>query len=575
MQRLSASERRGKWENDDTNFCQQIVDLYEEDRLEAVVADGGPPDPKLSAESLLKESNPVRKTVLYTVAFFQKITTLEFCRIVETLLAGRSISVVSPAPGTKNGDADVQTPTEVSLVRIWEEERDKIFTEWLRETSPTKESVRVVGLSSAVPREPLRRLFEKQHRFYVLDQFKALQERGIFFYPSIRLAENTTQLAIEMATLYSDEFNEDWMVGLIKRLRQHFQSDSSNAPDGGDAMFRFLRPGEWNRALARLSDIFRRMLGSPQLEGVVQKSLEHLIKGGYHEDNLLIVKQLQFTPEFDALHWFKQLLHRADNRTRQLSYYYLYSYLKRMGSGVYEGLKKIESWLPTAERDPGSFSPFNNYVLRLLIQYGVETVARFNGRHYGEWPSRYPLLAIRDSESAIECTSLLARWLLHPGIEASLAGLRIGGTQMTLIGALLAEWTFILLGPRDSPPVEISVPPGENGTQAAGAAADVTQNEFSAAMLCDLLIQQFASRTDLTQRLALLTYWNRLNHDLLIFFGGLPYKSELRKEIRWKRDLVGQLITQFKKAATANRKNVRPALLIGDDSTLPKPSSAM
>lgn len=577
---INSQRAQGVWEKDEINFCQQIISFYHSEELLTVVQKGGPEDPEKSAELLLKESSAVEKTVLYAAAFFQKITPLEFCRVVEALLTGRTISVASPTNGAKRSDALVQTQTELPLSQIWKEEKDNIFTNWLREIYLEKDSVRVVGLSNPALREPLRKLFDKRHRFYLIDQFKALQERGIFFYPSTRLAENTTQLAVEMAAFYPDEFNEGWIVGLIIRLRQHFESDLSDAHGGEDDMFQFLRhsqPGAaLNLALGRVSDVFRRMLvESAQLKGMVQSCLEHLIKNGYHEVTLLLTKQLQFTPEFDALYWFRQLLHRADNRTRRLTYYYLYSYLKRMGSGGYEEWKKIETWLPSTERDPGSYSPSDYYVLQLLIQYCVETVARFNAKHYGEWPSRYPLLAIKDSETAVERISLLVRWLLHPGIEATLVGLRMGGTQMTLIGALLAEWTFILRGPRDASPVDASVPPGGNGSQPAGVTEDVPHNEFSAAMLCDLLIQQFASRTDLTQRLELLAYWNRLNHDLLKFLGSLSYASELRIELSWKRNLVGQLITQFKRAATSSKKSARPTRItdIGDSTSL-KPSNA-
>lgn len=569
---------QGVWEKEETNFCQQIIGYYYSEKLLEIVQKGGPDDPEKSAESLLKGSSPVEKTVLYTAAFFQEITPLEFCRVVEVLLTGRTIIVTSPAHSANGSEGLAQAQTELPLSQIWKEEKDTIFTEWLREIYIAKDSIRVVGLSNPALREPLRRLFDKRHRFYVIDQFKALQERGIFFYPSIRLAENTTQIAVEMAGFYPDEFNEGWIVGLITRLRQYFASDQSGAPESEDAMFQFLRnsqPGAaLNLALERVSDVFRRMLKLPQLKGMVQSCLEHLIKNSYHEITLLLTRQLQFTQEFDALYWFKQLLHRADKITRPLTYYYLYSYLKRMGSGVYEGLKKIEAWLPPKERELSSYSQFDYYVLQLLIQYCVETVARFNAKHYGEWPSHYPLFAIKDNETAIERVSLLVRWLLHPGIEATLIRLRMGGSQMTLIGALLAEWTFILRAPRDPSPVDTSAPPERSEAQASGTTEDSSRNEFSAAMLCDLLIRQFASRTDQTQRLELLAYWNRLNHDLLKFLGALPYASELRKELSWKRKLVGQLITQFKSAATISRNSPQPARIIIDDPALRKPSSA-
>jgi hypothetical protein len=558
---LRQREHAENWKKDQTDFYQQIIYYHESGELLAVAADGGPKaDPDLSAESLLKASNPVEKIVLYTAAFFYQITPIEFCRVVEALLAKRTLKNTLTTKGANGNDAPGLAQTEIPLNQIWEEEKDDIFTKLLRETSSGKDSVRVVGLSDPALRESLRRLFDRQHRYYLIDQFRALQERGIFFHPSIRLAENTTQIAVEMACLYSDEFNESWIVGLIKRLRQNFESNLSDAPDGEHAMFQFLQPGAWNLALVRVSDVFRRMLELSQLKGMVHGSLEQLIKSGYYEDTLLLIKQLQFTPEFDELYWFKQLLHRADKRTRYLTYYYLYSYLKRMGSGVYEGLKKIEVWLPPTERDPDAYQPFDFFVLRLLIQYCVETVERFNSKHHGDWPSHYPLFAIKDGETATERTSLLARWLLHPGIEVTLAELRMGGTQMTLIGALLAEWAFILLGPKAASSGDKLAPPAGNGVWPVNGPTEGSADvEYSGATLFNLLIRQFASRTDLSQRLELLKFWNMVDHDLLRYLASLPYASELRNQLGWKRNLVRQLITRFKSLAGASKTTPRPA----------------
>jgi len=545
---------RGKWEQDETRFCRQIVDFHESERLEAVVADGGPDDPRLSAESLLKGSNAVEKSALYAAAFFQEVTMPEFCSVVEALLEGRAAAL--PSNGSNGGDARAQPPTP--LGHLWEEERDRIFNDWLRETSVAKESVRVVALSDSALREPLQQLFEKKHRFYLIDQFDALQRRGIFFHPSPRLGDNAIRIAARMAGAYPDKFNESWIVELVGRVRSYFELEPS---EGADAMFQTLsglQPGDaFNRAVTRVADVLRRLLASPQLAGAVQNSLEQLIKRGYHEEALLLVTQLQFAPEFDALYWFKQLLHRADNRTRNLTYYCLYAHLRRMGGGAYEGFKKVEAWLPKVEpqaerlpkartradhfvinagRDHGSYSQFDHFVLRLLIQYCVETVARFNAKHYGEWPTRYPLLAVKDAAEAAERTSLIARWLLHPGIESTLVRLKMGGTRMTLIGALLAEWAFILLGPAEASAARGAPPEGAPDAQ------------HSPAGLFDLLVTQFASRTNQSQRLELLKYWNRLNHDLLKYQVRLPAASGLRSQLDWKRELVGRLIARVKRA---------------------------
>lgn len=367
----------------------------------------------------------------------------------------------------------------------------------------------------------------------------------------MRVAESVIQIAIDMAGVYPDEFSEGWIVGIISRLRQHFEPGVPAAPDGEDAMFRFLRssqPGALNLALARVADIFRRMLELPQLGGMVKSSLEHLIGGGYHEVTLLLIKHLQFTPEFDTLYWFKQLLHRADPATRRFTFYYLYSYLKRRGSGVYEGLKQIKEWLPRTDRDLRTYSQVDYLTLQLLIQYCVETVARFEEKHYGDWPSRYPLFAIKDGETAAEHVELLVEWLLHPGIGATLARLGMGGTQMTLVGALLAEWTFILLGPEAASPTGEPAQSGANDIRPDGDLAQIPEPELSARTLHDLLLGQFASRMNLSQRLELLKYWNELNHDLLKYLGALPRTSELRRQLSWKRESVRRLITHLKNA---------------------------
>jgi hypothetical protein len=551
---IAGQRERGLWEKDELNFCQQVIDYHDDGRLRVVVKAGGPDDPEKTAGELLAGSGPVKKTVLYTAAFFQEITPPEFRRVVEALLDGRAPRLPPSANGAGAGDVATRAQAEIPLSRIWEDEKDELFGELLRDIYVDKDSTTVVGLSNSSLREPLRRLFERKHRFYVIDQFKILQEQGIFFYPSLRMAENTAKIAVEMACRYPDEFSEGWVVGLIERVRQHFTEGD------GDPMFQFLRPqpGALNLVFAQLSEVFRRMLEPPQVkEGMVQNSLEHFIKCGYHQETLLLINHLQFSPEFDELHWFKQLLHRANPDTRRLTYYSLYSYLKRMGSGVYEGLRKVEEWLPKPERDPGTYSPVDYFTLRLLIQYCLESISRFNPANYGAWPSRYPLFATSDSGAAAERASLLTRWLLHPGIQVTLNKLRMGSTQMTLIGALLAEWAFILLGSRGVAHPSKSNGSARNGPGPDDAPAEAGADaEYSAATLFDILVINFTSGTSLPQRLELLKYLNKLNHDLIRYIGASPPMSELKAQLKWKQDLVGKLITRVKGATAANRTPV-------------------
>lgn len=539
---LAKQRASGKWEADDSSFTQQVVNYYHTDRLLEVINNGGPKDPDSSAESMLKTACPVEKTVLYTATFFNEITSPEFCRVVESLLGTRTMLKDAPAMST-NGATTTTAKIEVPLRRVWDDEKDEIFTKLLVETSTATDSPRTVSLSEFNLAEPLRKLFEKRHRFYLIDQFKALQQTGIFFYPSLRLAKNTTQLAVDLAQIYPDEFNEGWIVTMVKRIREYFATRGSDDEQVDDPMFYFLsntQPGAFHVAFARVSEICQRFLDSPQ-KIVVPNSLDYLMKNDYQQEVLWLIKQLKFNPEFDDWYWLKQLLHRADISTKYLTYYYILSYLKQLGTRVYDGLKKLEGWLPPTDRS--NFTDFDTFIFRILIKYCLDTIDRFKDKHYGKWPSRYALFTLTDVETANSRFGLLANCLLHPGVDRTLAGLNIDGTRIDLIGILLAEWSFILLGTPSLPQT-----PARNGKE------DQRQGEVencTASQMLDLLLKQFLGRLDSRQRLELLKYWTQLDSALFQFGHSHSIASEQRDEMKWKRALVQRLIRELKLASPA------------------------
>ena len=540
---LAKQRASGKWEADDSSFTQQVVNYYHTDRLLEVINNGGPKDPDSSAESMLKTACPVEKTVLYTATFFNEITSPEFCRVVESLLGTRTMLKDAPALSA-NGATPATAKIEVPLRRTWDEEKDEIFTKLLVETSTATGSPRTVSLSEFNLAEPLRKLFEKRHRFYLIDQFKVLQETGIFFYPSLRLAKNTTQMAIDLAQIYPDEFNEGWIVTMVNRIREYFAARGSDEERVEDPMFYFLsntQPGAFHVAFARVSEICQRFLDSPQHKSVVPNSLEYLMKNEYQQEVLWLIKQLKFNPDFDDWYWLKQLLHRADPKTKYLTYYYILSYLKQLGTRVYEGLKKLEGWLPPSDRS--NLTDFDTFIFRIVIKYCLDTIDRFKEKHYGKWPSRYSLFTLTDAETANSRFGLLANCLLHPGVDRTLVGLNIDGTRIDLIGILLAEWSFILLGTPRVPPT-----PPRNGKE--DLPNEDTQN-CTASQMFDLLLKQFLGRLDSPQRLQLLKYWTQLDSVLFKFGHSHSIANEQRNEMKWKRVLVQRLIRELKLAPLA------------------------
>lgn len=544
-----AIQRAGrKWEEDELSFTQQIINYYVNDKLRDVIDNGGPKDPETFAETKLKTACPVLKTVLYTATFFNEITSPEFCRVVEALLGTRTLLMDAPDIN-RNGATPATSKVEVPLRRLWDEEKDELFTELLVETSTSTDSPRTVSLAEYNLAEPLRKRFEKYHRFYLIDQFRALQNTGIFFYPSLRVAKNTTQLAVELAHLYPDEFNEGWIVALVKCIRKYFAEGVSDA-DLANTMFRFLsntQPGAFNVAFARISEVCKRFLEAPQQKSVVPNSLEYLMQTGYQHEVLLLIKQLKFNQDFDEWYWLKQLLNRGNSKTQYLTYYYIISYLKQMGPRVYDGLKKIAEWLPPTDRS--TYSEFELFIFRVLIKYCLDTTDAFKEKHYGKWPSRYALFNVTDEESANTNLSLLARWLLHPGVDHTLKGLNVG-TRITLIGILLAEWSFILLG---TPSVSTS----KNGKEAPRRESS---ESWSASQTFKVLVKQFFDQLDPQQEIELLECWTELQRAL--FKLGDPHLLDDKeyKELKWKSAMIERLMSELRIASTTPKPMVKKFL---------------
>lgn len=534
-----AKQRAGKkWEEDELSFTQQVINYYVNDKLRDVIDNGGPKDPETFAESKLKTTCPVQKTVLYTATFFNEITSPEFCRVVEALLGTRTQLMDAPDI-SRNGTTPAKTKIEVPLRRLWDEEKDKIFTELLVETSTSTDSPRTVSLAEYNLADPLRKRFEKYHRFYLMDQFRALQRTGIFFYPSLRVAKNATQLAVELAQLYPDEFNEGWIVALVKCIREYYGEGASDGDQADNTMFRFLsktHPGAFNVAFARVSEVCQRFLEVPQQKNVVPNSLEYLMQTGYQHEVLLLIKQLKFNQDFDDWYWLKQLLNRGNSKTQYLTSNYIISYLKQMGTRVYDGLKKIGAWLPPTERS--TYSEFELFIFRVLIKYCLDTTDAFKEKHYGKWPSRYALFNLTDEESANTNLSLLARWLLHPGVDRTLAGLNVG-TRITLIGILLAEWSFILLG---TP----STATNKNGKEVPRRESS---ENWSASQTFKVLVKQFFDQLDPRQELELLKCWTELEGALFKLANSHLIDDDEYKELKWKSALIQRLISELRLAS--------------------------
>jgi hypothetical protein len=417
----------------------------------------------------------------------------------------------------------------------------------------------VVSFSNPILRESLKEHFEKEHRFYLLDQFNALQKQGVLFHSSPRIAESTSRLIIDRMLNYPDEYDTTWLVQTIIDLKQRLDAETNGADNLTNPPRKISQRSSLGWAYQCIAELMSRMLEHPQLCGEVDRCLDYLIKATAHNWTLNIIKQLRFVPQFDVIHWIKRLLNQADAETRNQAYSYLLSYLKKLDTNIYGVLSRLATWMPEEGRNPGTYSHSNRCALQLMIQYFLETTANFDRNGYGAWPSRYPLFAVKNRAGATEGLALLTKWLFHPGLKSTLKSMRSDSNPYPLIAALLAKWTFILLGPDagsgrrlDAEMVQVS-----SLTSSEADGCESSDSQLDPSMLLDLLLEQIHLRVDIFQRAELLKYWQKLSMDLLRLIASHLRPNDQQKELIWKRNCVGELTKRFQSLTVGSKASLQ------------------
>jgi hypothetical protein len=103
-----------------------------------------------------------------------------------------------------------------------------------------------------------------------------------------------------------------------------------------------------------------------------------------------------------------------------------------------------------------------------------------------------------------------------------------------LIGALIFHWTLILIGPDRS-------------------LANVSRTDSICSIKVQrILIQQVVAATNSEEQSNLLSIWQGMSRDMMGQIRDLPYSSRVRKELVWHRNLLDQLIAEFREDIVAN-----------------------
>jgi hypothetical protein len=541
--RILRQRERKDWSEIDSEFCAQVKDFIKAGKLTDEIEAREISTGSETVEELFHDWNDLRGTVLYVATFFPSLYPPEFKEVVERLLGERKTTVSDKI--VKHGEGGVEEVIEVkrerALAEVWRETQRELFKACHLLSVPGRGSGRVIGFEDLSLRGKIREQMEREYSFDLNDQFQRLQKAYMLFHPSPRVAEGLIKISAGMMAMYPDYYGEEWLGQMIEAFERRVARDDmgalkSTAPSFNDPNVIIITRELFYK---RVSELLRTLLDDPSAQELVEKILRQLMSRRLYNSVLKIIEQLQFVPAFNELKWVKQLLEQGNVEARVRAEDYLYRYLKMFEGRIYQVLCELDSWLPAEGCAPYPARA----LLRLLVAYCFETVARFSPEAYGSWPTTYRLLAFKTAEAAEVNLKLLVRWLFHPEMEDILEERGIEGSRRY---ELLIVWSFILLGKGTEG--QVSTRSSSSPRPASPAPADEApaSKQLHAAVVQEILLRQIVEATVPSQQNEMLAYWETLNRLMLTDINVLPYASPLRHELIWKRNQLRDFITQFK-----------------------------
>jgi len=544
--KILEERKRHWWSPNDWEFYYEIKSEIETGKLlETVNSRQGarPPNP-IHPRTIFKGDEPLHNIILYVATFLPNLSPREFRKVTHLLLEAQAKSMPPAPPDPVAGESieAAHIPKKKDSMRAWMESPDGVLRDCRLVTMPLNNSIKVIGFDNFRRREELREYLERDYSLFLEQQFERLLGLGMLFSPSARVADGMMRLVMEMASAYPDDYGARWLAETVKGFKQVAESSNDASHDSETDVFQTLGVADSAQAKKlvslRASELLRRMLEAPGMEGAVDTFFQQLISSKNFKLVFEIVKRLQLAPNFDEFRWLKQLVERGDPETRSQVYGYLFGYLKKVRSKVYQILWTLESWLPEPTKLAESYSVSNKYALRLLLAYCLGTTLKFEEKLFGCWPSQYPLFSFSDVETANRNLDLLTKWLFHPGMSVILRERNISWNS---VGALTVKWIFILLDRDEASSSDIDC-----GTASTSPNGTTAEGQFSALDVRDILLAQMVLNAEQVQHHRLLTYWEESVDNMLDAITEAPYGSEARDRLVRRRDILADTVTKFR-----------------------------
>lgn len=490
---------------------------------------------KVAVNSLFVANEPIENTLLYAATFFPELTPYEFNQVVLSLLANRTIKVEKESQVvTDQGKVRAIKTEEVkSLSLVWEESLSEPDT-YLKKCHLKAIEIgrsRVIDFDIPNLRNEMKIYLKEEQPLY-LDNLLGKTQLFIF-HPYIQVAKGGIEILVDAMLTHPTVYDENWILRLVQELTQKEDWTIDQNLDLEQQVQKFLRELESASrrkvVFTRISGLLYFMLSSDRLKLTVKPLLDKLMSHGRYDAVIAIVNELETVDEFDEFCWLKQLLDNGDEDARIKAYKLLYRKLKMSGFRIYERLEKLQSWLPSKDRNPSNYSHANRAALRVLIDYCSDTISKLSENDYGSYPSKYPLFIPFQKGEVEQKFRIVLNWLFYPSPDNKLVIENIledSIDAISFLGSLIAEWFTILSGLD-----------GEASSESLVA--------------IEIMLQQVIACSSRTQQKELSQFWTNFTEYLLVRInqqsdGGGSEMKKNKKKLTRRRNLVRKLNKQFK-----------------------------
>lgn len=494
------------------------------------------------------EERIVIQTILYVGAFFPNLPFADFIYLVDLWLLTEEPEKL-PTISDESEKTEIHKPTPKQL---WDAKNNFYFRKCCFYQSKTEDSKKFVAIKQGYNETLLQEILEENIPVTIQQKIESIIRFGLVFHKSEDIAKNSIELFAKYF-LDSEETNDNWFLYAFRFFETNEildeTLDEAITDILGEIPHQYIRDREKGLTqktfyYRRIARIISEMLLYEQLKPVVKRVLDQLISETYYRAVFILVKQLQYSANFDEYYWLKRLLDEGNKKLQQEIEAYILSNL--INNNV--SIENIKEWFPIEDEKRSNASEKS---LSLLIKYVMAITQNFDEQLFHLEPNKFPLFIYEDKQIAENRLEFIIRYLLHSWNERiwgkvweeitntgeELSALLL--PYISLFSQTIERWCFILCGQNNKKTKPVP---------------DYSNLQITNDVITDILLEKIVLYTTKSEQEEISYWWKVIKADLdRNLNSGLIYNFKERETILKHKIFINNLDEMFRKKVFQKR----------------------